>query len=172
MKYLLLLSFLISCSHYQQLNIEKHINIEKFQGKWYAIAWIPQFFTRKCASQIAYYKLEHQILKVRNECENIEHQTIDYIDGEGVIKNKENSILEITFNNFFTKLLKVKGDYEIIKINPDYTIALVGSYNRSSLWILSKKSKISKDDIDKLLSIATNEGFDIKEMIVPKENIL
>jgi apolipoprotein D and lipocalin family protein len=158
---------LISCSHNVTipLTVEKTVDINRYQGKWYAIGWLPQVFTNKCKGQIAYYSLENNVLKIKNECLSQDKQVIDTIQGVAVAKNSDNSILEISFDNFFIKLFNIKGDYEIIKIDSNYTIALVGSSDRKSLWLLSKKESLTNEEKDFYVSIAKKEGFAISKII-------
>lgn len=111
------------------------------------------------------HKLLFFLLKIKNECLSKDNQVIDTIQGVAVSRNSDNSILEIFFDNFFIKLFNIKGDYEIMKIDADYSIALVGSRDRKSLWLLSKKELLTNEEKDFYISIAKKEGFDSSTLI-------
>ncbi|MDD3267080.1 MAG: lipocalin family protein, partial [Burkholderiales bacterium] len=46
----------------------------------------------------------------------------------------------------------------------DYNYSLVGSPNHKYLWILSRTENPESADINKLLKIATQQGFDISQL--------
>ncbi|EBF5776710.1 hypothetical protein FI460_07310 [Campylobacter coli] len=52
-------------------------------------------------------------------------------------------------------------------INIHYEVAVVGSPDKEYLWILSRKI-IDKKEIDKLLDIAKQKGFDISDIVFDK----
>ncbi len=55
-------------------------------------------------------------------------------------------------------------NYEIIFIYTDYEVSVVGCPDKEYLWVLSRKI-IDNKDIDKLLDIAKQKGFDISARV-------
>jgi len=70
----------------------------------------------------------------------------------------------VTFDNFWTRLFRVKGDYTIIKLDENYEHVLVGSKDRKSLWILSRHPVMPEDVIKEYESIASQEGFQVSRL--------
>lgn len=144
------------------------VEIDRYLGKWYAVTSLPQFFTRNCVGQTADYEaLDEKSIKVLNTC--IKKKGISTIKGKAVVVNEEtNAELEVTFENFFTKLFKVKGDYTIIELDPDYQYVLVGSKDRNSLWILSRTKTIPEEVRREYVDIAKAEGFPVEKLVDSK----
>ncbi len=142
-----------------------NVEVSKYLGKWYAISSLPQFFTRKCLSQTAEYGLiNEQTISVLNVC--IKNRKSSHIRGQAVIVNAAtNAELEVTFNSFFTRLFRVKGDYNIIKLDKNYEFVMVGSRNRKSLWIMSRTPSMPEDILDSYINSAEELGFPISKLV-------
>jgi apolipoprotein D and lipocalin family protein len=143
-----------------------HVDVKEYVGKWYAISALPQFFTRKCVAQTAEYKIKDaKTITVLNTCikKNGSHKTIK---GQAEVVNPNtNAELIVTFDNFWTRLFRVKGDYNIIKLDESYSTVLVGSKNRKSLWILSRTPYLSEDVKTEYLNYAKSLNFDISKVV-------
>lgn len=151
-------------AHAQVLRTADYVDVSRYVGKWYTIEALPQFFTRNCKGQTAEYEvINEKKISVLNTC--IKGKGTTDIKGQAVVKNtKTNAELEVTFNNFFTRLFRVKGDYTIIKLDPNYEYVLVGSKDRKSLWILSRHPVMPEDVIQEYKTIASEEGFQVSRL--------
>lgn len=173
MKLLLSLSLLCSLSFSvsakESLPTAEYVDVKEYVGKWYAITALPQFFTRKCEAQTAEYAIKSaNSITVLNTCikKNGATQTIE---GQAVIANsKTNAELIVTFNNFWTNLFKVKGDYTIIKLDESYSTVLVGSKDRKSLWILSRTPYLDDATKNEYLNYAKSLKFDTSKVVDSK----
>lgn len=167
---LLTLFTLVSCfeSGGEPLPTANFVEIERYLGKWYAVTALPQFFTRSCVAQTAEYApLNENSITVLNTC--IKKKGVTTIKGKAVVANEEtNAELIVTFDNFFTRLFKVKGDYTIIEIDPEYRYVLVGSKDRKSLWILSRTPSLPDEVRSEYVDIARKEGFPVENLIDSK----
>mgnify|MGYP003387345405 CR=1 FL=1 len=143
-----------------------HVEISKYVGKWYAITALPQFFTRSCRAQTAEYAvLNPQTVSVLNTCLKKNHK-VSTIRGEAVVLNATtNAELQVTFDNFFTRLFRVKGDYTIIKLDPEYRYSLVGSHDRKSLWLLSREKLMPAADRREYVELAGSLGFPVGKLV-------
>lgn len=144
------------------------VEIERYLGKWYAVSALPQFFTRNCVGQTAEYgALSETSISVLNTC--IKKNGQSSISGKASVVNEStNAELVVTFDSFFTRLFKVKGDYTIIALDPEYQHVLVGSKDRKSLWILSRSPEIPEDVRREYESLAAAEGFPVENLIDSK----
>ncbi|MFZ8932296.1 MAG: lipocalin family protein [Bacteriovoracaceae bacterium] len=137
-----------------------YVEIERYVGKWYTITTLPQFFSLNCAGQTAEYEIVAPgKISVLNTCIKRSGKTRT-IEGQAYVTNTlTNAELEVSFNSFFTRLFKVKGEYIIIKLDRDYEYVMVGSSNRKSLWIMSKSPKMPKKVLNSYIALAKKLGF-------------
>ncbi len=162
----ILFTLLLSCSlHAQVLTTASYVDIGRYVGKWYAITSLPQFFTRNCRAQTADYEvLTEKSISVLNTCIKGKGETT--ITGKAVVKNpKTNAELDVTFNNFFTRLFRVKGDYTIIKLDENYEYVLIGGKDRKSLWIMSRRPDMPLEVLEEYKAFAKKEGFDVSRLV-------
>lgn len=141
------------------------VNIERYIGKWHTISSLPQFFTRGCKGQTADYGIINpQTISVLNTC--LKKDSKKTISGQAVVVNAAtNAELEVTFNSFFTRLFRVKGDYTIIKLDEDYRYVLVGSKDRESLWILARETRMPQSVYDSYVEFARVNGFPTSKLV-------
>lgn len=167
-----LLALLISCSSIAAntgpVATTEVIDIQKYIGKWYAISDIPQFFTRSCLYQTAEYDIKTESeISVKNTCFAKSKTKIIY--GQAKVVNFDtNAELIVTFNNFWTRLFRVKGDYSIIKIDPNYEYVMVGGKNRSNLWIMSRRPQMPHELYEQYVSYAKELGFNVDSLRLSK----
>ena len=57
------------------------------------------------------------------------------------------------------------SDYNILMIDDDYSVALVGSKSPDYLWILSRTPRVNQEVISILLEEAQSRGYDISKLI-------
>ena len=126
---------------------------------------MPQFFTRKCVGQSAEYGIiNEKTISVHNVCYKENGNTKD-IFGKGVIQDTPNNArLIITFDNFWTKLFRVKGDFNIIKLGEGYDSVMVGSADRKSLWIMSRTPTIDPATLQDYKTQAKTLGFSAEKL--------
>lgn len=149
-----------------KLPTAEHVDIARYIGKWYAIESLPQFFTRKCVAQSAEYDILNETsISVHNICYKKDARTSD-INGKAVVKDSTtNARLEVTFDSFFTRLFRVKGEYVIIKLSEGYDTVMIGSTNRKSLWIMSRTPSIDPETLKEYKEFAAKLGFDTEKFI-------
>lgn len=171
MKFIITLIALLSINSFasDKLPTVSYVNVADYVGKWYAVESLPQSFTKKCVAQTAEYAvLAADKISVLNTCIK-ENGSTKTIEGQAVVANpKTNAELIVTFNNFWTKLFRVKGDYQILKLDPSYSTVLVGSNNRKSLWILSRTPYVSDEVRAEYIAYAKSLGFDTTKLVTSK----
>lgn len=156
-------TFLSNCGgNYPPLDTVESVDIQKYLGKWYEIALLPNSFEEGCHCTTAEYSLiDSNTIRVVNTCnQDSSNGEIDQAKGKAfVVEGSNNSKLKVQF------FWPFKGDYWILKLDKDYKYALVGSPNREYLWILSRTPQLENEIIDELKSIAQNKGFDTSKLI-------
>ncbi len=165
---LMILSSAISFAS-ETLPTAQDVDVARYIGKWYAVSSLPQFFTRSCLAQTAEYSIiNSNTISVLNTCIKKNGRTTD-IEGQATITDPNtNARLLVTFNNFFTKLFRVKGEYVIIKLSEGYDTVLVGTTNRKSMWIMSRVPNIDPDVLAEYKLAAKNLGFKIDKLVDSK----
>lgn len=168
-KYLMILTLLAGNVFAGSLPTASYVEVERYVGKWYAITSLPQFFSKGCVAQTAEYEvLTENSISVLNTCFKKNGKTTD-ITGKAVVVNPvTNAELEVTFDNFFTRLFKVKGDYTIIKLDSDYEYVMVGSKDRKSLWIMSRENTMPANVLQEYVDFAAANGFDVTKLVDSK----
>ncbi|OTG85265.1 hypothetical protein B9T31_12355 [Acinetobacter sp. ANC 4558] len=142
------------------------IDIQKYVGKWYEIAHIPMYFQRKCvANTTAQYSINpNNTLSVLNSCRTSSNEVIA-AKGIAYPQNTGNSKLKVSF---LPKGLRwvpfTKGDYWILRIDPDYKVALIGGPTNEYLWILSRTPTIDEAIYKSYLETAEQYGYDISKL--------
>lgn len=139
---------------YPALETVPEVDLERYAGKWYEIAALPQRFQKGCRNTSAEYKLHPEgYVEVYNSC--LKDGQVKDIHGKAVpVAGSRNSKLKV---QFFPLL---KGDYWILDLATDYSYALVGAPDRKSLWILAREPQLSPVLIQNLTFIAQAKGFD------------
>jgi apolipoprotein D and lipocalin family protein len=148
-------------------SVVSSVDLKRYQGMWYEIARLPNFFERKLKCTSAEYSLRD--------------------DGKITVINAGNYITDpqkntsakgvawIPDKNFPAKL-KVQffwpfsGDYWIIDLDKDYRYVLVGDPSFKYLWILAREKTMDEVTYKMLLQKATDEGYDVNPIIKVEQN--
>jgi apolipoprotein D and lipocalin family protein len=165
--FIILTLSLSSFAQAQTITTAESVDVSRYIGKWYAHYSLPQFFTRKCKGQTAEYEIINaKTISVYNTCLKSKGKDTT-INGQAVITNfKTNAELMVTFNNFFTRLFRVKGDYNIMKLDANYEYVLVGSRDRKSLWLMSRSPvEMPESVVKEYLDLAKKDGFDTAKLV-------
>lgn len=148
-----------SCTAPKELPVVEEVNLDKYSGKWYDIAHLPQKFQAGCKCVTAEYYIEDEYVKVINTCVNIDDDKVRKVEGKAFpVKNSNNARLKVQF------FWPFKGDYYIIALDNDYQMALVGAPNRKYLWVLSRTPNPNQAGVDEYLARAESLGFNTEAM--------
>ena len=156
------LSILGCSSDYAPLDVVKHVDLDRYLGKWYEISSFPQSFQKGCnCSTAEYFKTDDDYIRVINSCRK-ESPTgkLKTADGKAfIIDTVTNAKLKVQF------FWPFKGDYWIIDLDDDYSYAVVGHPNREYLWILCRKPTMDDNIYSKILERVKAKGFDILKLV-------
>lgn len=168
MKLLMVIAFslLTHTAFAKPLPTVDYVEVPRYIGKWYAISALPQFFTRNCKAQTAEYEIiNSQTISVLNTC--LKEKGKETIKGQAVVSNAStNAELIVTFDSFFTRLFRVKGDYNIIKLDKDYQYVMVASDNRKSLWIMSRQPNMPEAIYRDYVEYAKTLNFPVEHLVI------
>ncbi len=150
------------------------VDLKKYSGKWYEIGRMPLFFQRNCIGNVtATYtgQAGSSDITVLNECSG-ENSTVISSEGLAMPVDEMGSKLKVTFLPSWIRWLPVgRGDYWVLARDDNYQTALVGTPDKSNLWLLARTPNISQQTYSKYRQIAQQQGYDLKEFtLTPQSN--
>ena len=143
------------------------VNLKEYIGKWYEIAHLPMYFQRNCASQTtAQYSINSdKTVSVLNSCRTIDNKLISS-EGIAYAQNAGNSKLQVSFLPKGLRWLPfTKGDYWVLRIDPEYKVVLIGGPTNKYLWILSRTPTIDDATYNSYLETAKKYGYDVSKLV-------
>jgi len=161
----LLSLFLIGCGsgNYAPLEVVDEVDINRYLGKWYEIARLPNSFQEDCYRSTAEYNLiDSETIRVVNSCfEDSINGELDQANGKAfVVEGTNNAKLKVQF------FWPFKGDYWIIDLDKEnYSYAVVGAPSRKYLWILARETKLPEATLNQLLDNIQKKGFDTSKLL-------
>ena len=143
------------------------VDLPRYLGTWFEIARLPMRHEPEDFTDItAHYSLQDNgKMRVRNRALDGKGELEESV-GEATVVDASNGKLEVTFLPEGLRWIPfTKGDYWILKLDPDYTTALVGSPNRKYLWLLSRQPRLDETTTQQYLAHAREQGFDLADLI-------
>jgi apolipoprotein D and lipocalin family protein len=144
------------------------VDLQRYQGTWYELARLPMFFQRHCVASEAHYRLRDDgRVAVTNRCRTEDGEWQE-ANGEAELQQAGHTDkLWVRFDNWFSKLFPglSEGDYWVLYLEQDYSVALVGHPNREYLWLLSRTPQVGNEVRERLLAEARARGYDTGELI-------
>jgi len=149
------------------LELVDEVDLERYQGRWYEIALLPNRFQRQCAGETTaeYSLMDNGRVSVLNRCRNADG---DFEQARGVAKQPDPerpARLKVRFGpRWLGWLPLVWGDYQIIALDDAYRWVMVGAPSRKYLWILAREPELDPATLDALLEQAEQQGFPVKKV--------
>jgi apolipoprotein D and lipocalin family protein len=161
---LIIVTFMLFSNAYPQSepSVVKNVDLKRYQGLWYEIARLPNFFERKLKCATATYTLRADgkitVLNAGNYITEPEKKSS--VDGTAWVPDNNNpGKLKVQFFWPFS------ADYWIMYLDQDYKYVLVGDPDHKYLWILAREKKMEDSTYQMLLQYATENGYDVKPII-------
>lgn len=136
------------------------IDVNRYIGKWFEIAKIPNMFQPDMTNIVAEYATNNDAtIKVTNS--GYVNGKLKQIVGTAKLTDKDDLLKVSFFPNIYS-------DYRILGIDEDYQYAVVGGSNKDFLWILSRYDKIDKEIFEWLVDVARKEGYNVDKLEITK----
>lgn len=142
------------------------LDLPRYLGTWFEIARLPMRHEPANATDVsAHYSLDEDgAVRVRNRC-RVEGEVEESV-GQAKPVDGSNSRLEVSFLPEGLRWIPfTKGDYWVLKLDPAYQVALVGTPNREFLWLLARQPLIDAATREAYLAEARRQGFDLSKLI-------
>ena len=133
--------------------------VEKYLGKWYEIARLPNWFEREMTDVSAdYSRLPDGSFKVINR--GMKNGKSKSVTGKLRFADKNDTgELEVSFFAPFY------SSYRIIKLSPDYRYSVVISGNGKYLWILSRTRKLDEADLIEIIDFLKKNNIPLEDLL-------
>jgi apolipoprotein D and lipocalin family protein len=162
-------AILLTSAHASDVKAVPTVDLERYQGKWFELASIPQFFQRKCVRDTfaEYSKLDGGEIRVENNCTGDDSSRIRAEGRARLYDSSETSKLTVTFLKLFGEYrFWAGGDYWVIEIDPNYQWAVVGHPSRRYGWVLSRTPTQPVAVLAEIIGRIKAQGYDACEFIV------
>lgn len=142
----------------------ERLDVPRYLGTWYEIARFPNRFQRQCvADTSANYTLrEDGTLQVRNRC-RLADGTMDEAQGQArQIGGPQSPTLKVRFApEWLSWLPFVWGDYWIVDLDADYSLAAITDPRRAYAWVLSRTPQVEPARYEALMQRLRAQGLDV-----------
>lgn len=146
-------------------------DLERYLGLWHEIGRLPLKWEDTDATEVtATYSLNDDgSIKVDNRCFDKDGAPTQS-EGQATVVEGEIGQLEVSFLPSLLRWIPfTKGDYWVLKIDPDYHHVLVGTPDHSNLWFLARTPQVSPEIEAEFLAEAQRQGFELRQWIRPTQ---
>jgi apolipoprotein D and lipocalin family protein len=151
------------------------VDLSRYVGLWYEIARLPMWAQDKCVASTAEYRLlETGEVGVRNACVTRSGDETSIEGTATVVDHKSHAKLNVVFDKWVVKVASwftpsKEGNYWILRLDPDYRWAMVGTPDRRYLWILGRTPVMEEPLYQDLVDSARQLGFPMEQLIRSKQ---
>jgi len=138
--------------------LQHDFDISGFMGKWHLISSIPQSYDTNCPRATAEYTQLQNYIRIVNTCYNEDWVPSSSISVKGIQEPCNTASLIVTFHQ--RENTPPRPNYLIHRT--DYNgFAIIGTPNRTGLWILSRRPKMTLDQYQRLVHYSRRLGYDV-----------
>lgn len=158
-----------STAQHSPLPTAASVDLKKYAGKWYEIARLPNRFQREDSSATAEYTaLPDGSISVKNTEFRPDHSRRSIEGKATAVAGSNGSRLQVRFGGLAALApVPKEGNYWIIAVEPDYSLALVGTPSRKYLWLLARSRNVNPKKVDDYISKAKELGFATEKLLRP-----
>lgn len=140
------------------------LDLERYLGIWFEIGRLPMKYERNASDVTATYRMEDGEIVVDNRSIDEDGKPSQALGraevGDGPAQ------LKVTFLPQGLRWIPfTEADYWVLRIDPSYRHALVGTPDHEFLWLLSRTPDMDVDTQETYLAHARDEGYDLADWI-------
>ena len=143
------------------------VDLSRYVGDWFEIARFPNRFQQRCVGDVraSYIRRSDGRIDVINRCRVTDGTMTEARGIARVVDDRTSAKLKVRFAPAVLSFLPmVRGDYWILGLAADYSWAVVGSPDRTYLWILARTAPLSAEQFAAALTTARANGFDVNQL--------
>lgn len=143
------------------------LDIERYMGRWYEIARLPNRFQRQCVGSASadYALLASGEVEVINRCRLADGSVEQAAGRARRLGGAGSPRLQVRFAPAWLAFLpQVWGDYWVIDLDPDYQLVAVSEPRREFLWILARTPQIAPAGYAALLERLAAQGLAVERL--------
>jgi apolipoprotein D and lipocalin family protein len=163
------LAMLVSAVSYSQpLRTAVNVDLNRYAGTWYEIARLPNRFQVQCIADVTaqYRKREDGRIVVINRCKKADGSMEEATGLARIMDPINQAKLSVRFApTWLAWLPYVWGDYWILELAADYSVAVVGEPGLKYLWILSRTPSIPDATYAELLSRLAEQNYKVSAIV-------
>jgi len=138
-----------------------HVDLARYQGRWYVIAAIPSFVERHAYEAVESYALRadgkiQTTFRYRNGSFAAPEKTLHAVGT--VCPGSGNAVWGMQF------IWPIKADYRIAYLGPDYQTVIVGRSKRDYVWIMARSPSLSPPVYEDLVKRVAALGYDARKL--------
>ena len=149
------------------LNAIAEISVERYMGRWYEIAKLPNWFQRNCAADTSaqYSLLPQGGVQVLNQCRRPNGEMDQALGLARQQGGPSSPKLKVRFAPAWLSLLPwVWGDYWVVDLDPAYELVAVSEPRREYLWVLSRTPTVEPTRYAALLARLSAMGLPVDKL--------
>jgi len=149
-----------------------NIDLYRYLGTWFEICRLPLKWVDAAASDItaSYSKTADGRVRIENRCLDKDGKP-DRSIGVAVAQDDGNAKLKVSFLPEYLRWIPfTQGDYWVLAIAADYSVALVGTPDREHLWLIARTPALPGEVVENYLALARKQGFDLDRLITPRQS--
>lgn len=143
------------------MRVVANLDLARYAGLWYEIARFPNRFERGCVGVTAEYSLRPDgQVDVLNTCRK---ETLDgpVTTARGVARVEGPGRLSVSFVPWLPFL---RGNYWVLHVDRDYTLAVVGEPRGRTGWILARTPRIDPASYGIAEEVLRRNGYDTQAL--------
>lgn len=151
---------LASCTKEQDTSTVEDFDLSRYLGEWYEIARYDHSFEDGMDNTMARYILQDDG-KVVVLNTGWKDGKFKLAEGKAIYPDPQDKLgsLRVSFFLFFY------SDYNVMLVDENYQISLVGSKSENYLWILSRTPVPDQELLNVILAEAESRGYDTSKLI-------
>ncbi|MDO5511733.1 lipocalin family protein [Corynebacterium sp.] len=137
--------------------IDGAVDLERYAGKWYQVAALPQPYTLQCTNNTTaeYGVIDDSTISVRNSCGTPFGPSVI----EGTASVRSDASLRVNFPGVPFQDENGAVNYRVTHLEEDYSLAVVGDPNRLSGFVLSRTPNLSPQQWSQVRGIVDSRGW-------------
>ncbi len=146
-----------ACATPAPIRTVDYVDLERFMGEWYVIANIPTFLEEGAHNAVESYRLDDDgtIATTFSFRDGGFDGEVETYTPRGFVRDREsNAVWGMQF------IWPFKAEYRIVYLDRDYSQTIIGRSQRDYVWIMARTPEISEADLQSMLSLLADEGYD------------